>query len=92
MNRDCGALLTDLCELTMLQGYWHHGMNETVVFEFFVRKLPKHCNFLVAAGLEQAIGYLEELVFSPAEIEWLKQTRRFQPEFIRWAEGCAHFR
>jgi len=70
----------------MLQGYWQHGMHETAVFEFFVRKLPKHRNFLVTAGLEQAIGYLEELAFSPAEIEWLAQTRRFQPEFIRWLE------
>lgn len=84
MNPDCGALLTDLYELTMLQGYWQHEMYETAVFEFFVRKLPKHRNFLVAAGLEQAIGYLEGLAFSPAEIEWLEQTRRFQPEFVRW--------
>jgi nicotinate phosphoribosyltransferase len=84
MNPDCGALLTDLYELTMLQGYWQHEMYETAVFEFFVRKLPKHRNFLVAGGLEQAIGYLEGLAFSPTEIEWLEQTRRFQPEFVRW--------
>jgi hypothetical protein len=54
MNPDCGTLLTDLYQLTMLQGYWQHGMRETAVFEFFVRKLPEHRNFLVAAGLEQA--------------------------------------
>ncbi|HET9885142.1 MAG TPA: hypothetical protein VFS81_25615, partial [Candidatus Binatia bacterium] len=34
------ALLTDLYQLTMLQGYFDQGMNETAVFEFFVRKLP----------------------------------------------------
>ena len=87
MNSDCGALLTDLYELTMLQGYWQHEMYETAVFEFFVRELPKQRNFLIAAGLEQAIGYLEALSFSAAEIEWLEQTRRFQPEFVRWLRG-----
>jgi nicotinate phosphoribosyltransferase len=84
MNSDCSALLTDLYELTMLQGYWRHKMHETAVFEFFVRDLPKHRNFLVAAGLEQAIEYLEKLAFSPAEIEWLGQTGRFQPGFVTW--------
>jgi nicotinate phosphoribosyltransferase len=87
MNPDCSALLTDLYELTMLQGYWRHEMYETAVFEFFVRDLPKHRNFLLAAGLEQAIRYLEELKFSPAEIEWLGQTRRFQPEFVKWLKN-----
>jgi nicotinate phosphoribosyltransferase len=87
MNPDCGALLTDLYQLTMLQGYWQHGMRETAVFEFFVRKLPEHRNFLVAAGLEQAIAYLEELAFSTAEIEWLAQIPRFQPGFVHWLEN-----
>jgi nicotinate phosphoribosyltransferase len=87
MNPDCGALLTDLYQLTMLQGYWQHGMRETAVFEFFVRKLPEHRNFLVAAGLEQAIAYLEELAFSTAEIEWLAQMPRFQPGFVHWLEN-----
>jgi nicotinate phosphoribosyltransferase len=86
MNPDCGALLTDLYQLTMLQGYWQHGMHETAVFEFFVRKLPPHRNFLIAAGLEQAIVYLEDLAFSSAELEWLRQTQRFQPEFLCWLE------
>ena len=87
MNSDCSALLTDLYELTMLQGYWRDEMYETAVFEFFVRDLPKRRNFLLAAGLEQAIRYLEELKFSPAEIEWLGQTRRFQPEFVTWLKN-----
>jgi nicotinate phosphoribosyltransferase len=84
MNADYGVLLTDLYELTMLQGYWRHKMDDTAVFEFFVRDLPKHRNFLVAAGLEQAIEYLENLAFSPTEIEWLGQTGRFQGEFVTW--------
>ena len=49
-----GILLTDLYELTMLQAYFRERMNATAVFECFVRKLPPHRNFLVAAGLAQA--------------------------------------
>src|SRR5271157_4459423 len=90
MNPDSGALLTDLYELTMLQGYWQHDMHETAVFEFFVRKLPACRNFLVSAGLEQAISYLEDLAFLPGEIEWLEQTGRFQPKFVRWLRNF-HF-
>jgi len=84
MNAKCGTLLTDLYELTMLQGYWQDEMHETAVFEFFVRNLPKHRNFLLAAGLEQAIQYLETFAFSSGDIEWLGQTNRFQPEFVKW--------
>ena len=46
------ALLTDLYQLTMLQGYVDRGMTETAVFEFFVRRLPEERNYLIAAGLE----------------------------------------
>ena len=53
MNPSTSALLTDLYELTMAQAYLEQGMDEPAVFEFFVRKLPPHRNFLVAAGLEQ---------------------------------------
>ena len=46
------VLLTDLYQLTMLQAYFDKGMNDTAVFEFFVRKLPDNRHFLLAAGLE----------------------------------------
>ena len=65
---DEGALLTDLYQLTMLQAYFDQGMADTAVFEFFVRKLPAGRNFLVAAGLEQALDYLEGLRFAPEEL------------------------
>lgn len=70
----------------MLQAYWQHGMHETAVFEFFVRKLPAQRSFLLAAGLEQALAYLEEFAFPPDDIEWLAQTQVFQPGFLRWLE------
>ena len=76
------ALLTDLYQLTMLQGYYGQSMEEMAVFEFFVRKLPKNRGYLVAAGLEQVLTYLEQIRFSPEEIEWLAGTRLFKPAVL----------
>ncbi len=77
MNERPSALLTDLYQINMIQGYLDHGETKTAVFEFFVRNLPPRRGFLVAAGLEQALDYLETLRFSAAEIDWLKSTGRF---------------
>jgi len=76
------ALLTDLYQLTMLSGYHAHGMAETAAFEFFVRRLPPERGFLLAAGLVQALEYLEDLRFEPDELRWLQQTRGFGGDFI----------
>ena len=84
---DARALLTDLYQLTMLKAYWEHGMHETAVFEFFVRRLPPHRNFLLAAGLAQALDYLEGLRFEPAELEWLGSQPGFPPGFVDWLAG-----
>lgn len=75
-------LLTDLYQLTMLQAYRDQGMNETAVFEFFVRKLPERRNFLMAAGLEQAVAFLENLRFTGDELAWLKASGRLRPDFV----------
>jgi nicotinate phosphoribosyltransferase len=77
------ALLTDFYQLTMLQGYFDRGMNDTATFEFFVRRLPAQRNFLMAAGLEQVLDYLGGLRFAPEEMDWLAATHRFRPEFLR---------
>ena len=76
------ALLTDLYQLTMLQGYYEQNMEELAVFEFFVRKLPENRGYLVAAGLAQILTYLEQLQFSSNDIEWLASTGRFQPAML----------
>lgn len=76
------ALLTDLYQLTMLQSYWYEGMEETAVFELFVRKFPPSRNFLIAAGLEQTLEYLENLAFTDEECKFLAQTGFFDPRFI----------
>jgi nicotinate phosphoribosyltransferase len=76
------VLLTDLYQLTMLQGYCEQGMEELAVFEFFVRKLPENRGYLVAAGLAQVLTYLEQLRFSADEIAWLAGTGRFKPALL----------
>ncbi|HOW61696.1 MAG TPA: nicotinate phosphoribosyltransferase [Candidatus Contendobacter sp.] len=76
------VLLTDLYQLTMLQTYHAERMNETAVFELFVRRLPPERNFLLAAGLEQALDYLENLCFTAEEQDWLASTGRFSADFV----------
>lgn len=83
------ALLTDLYQLTMMQAYLDEGMDEPAVFELFVRKLPSRRNFLVCAGLEQALDFLETLSFSEAEIAWLERQGGFSPRLL---EHLRHFR
>ena len=71
------ALLTDLYQINMMQAYLDGGETDQAVFEFCVRSLPTRRGFLLAAGLEQALDYLDNLRFSVAELEWLKSTGRF---------------
>jgi len=75
-------LLTDLYELAMLEAYAAHGMAETAVFELFVRKLPPERGFLMAAGLEQAVAFLETMRFTPDELTWLHSVGNFPPRFL----------
>lgn len=86
MNPSTSALLTDLYELTMAQAYLEQGMDGTAVFEFFVRKLPAHRNFLVAAGLEQVLDFLSSWHCTTEELVWLDQTGRFSSRLLHYLE------
>jgi nicotinate phosphoribosyltransferase len=67
------ALSTDLYELTMMAGYFQTGRSDVrATFELFVRRLPRNRAFLVAAGLADAIEYIEALRFLPAHVAWLR--------------------
>jgi nicotinate phosphoribosyltransferase len=70
-------LLTDLYQLNMMQAYLDHDETEPAVFELTVRKLPARRGFLLAAGLEQALDFLENVRFSDEDIGWLARTGRF---------------
>jgi len=76
------ALLTDLYQLNMIEAYLDHGEMKTAVFEFFVRKFPPRRGFLMAAGLEQALDFLEDLRFSPEDIDWLARSGRFSKSLL----------
>jgi nicotinate phosphoribosyltransferase len=71
------GLLTDLYELTMAAGYVETRFEGRASFELFVRSLPPRRNFLVTAGLEQALEFLEQVQFSPAEIAYLREHPAF---------------
>jgi nicotinate phosphoribosyltransferase len=77
-------LLTDLYQLTMVQTYIEQGMVEPAVFEFFVRRLPPRRHFLLAAGLEQVLVFLEQLRLDVDEIDWLASTGRFSPSCLSY--------
>lgn len=70
--REHSGLLTDLYELTMAAGYLQTRFDARATFELFVRNLPRQRNYLVAAGLEQALDFLENVDFTPEEIAYLR--------------------
>ena len=85
--REHSGLLTDLYELTMAAGYLQTGFEARATFELFVRNLPPQRNYLVAAGLEQALDFLEHVNFNDEEIAYLRSHHVFQyigPEFFEY--------
>jgi nicotinate phosphoribosyltransferase len=84
------ALLTDLYELTMAAAYFDGGFRADASFELFIRSLPAERSYLVAAGLEQCLDYLERVRFQTAEIEYLRQLpvfRHISQEFFEYLRG-----
>lgn len=80
--------MTDLYELTMMAGYYASGMaNRQATFELFVRKMPANRAYLIYAGLEQVIGDLLRLAFSPEQIAAIRSLPAFRdvdPSIINW--------
>ena len=66
-----GALLTDLYELNMAASYLRRGMDGLATFSLYVRGLPKHRGFLVAAGLQECLGFLETVSFDDDDLAYL---------------------
>jgi nicotinate phosphoribosyltransferase len=79
------SLLVDLYELTMVSAYWRAEMAEhPATFSLFVRKLPPARGYLVAAGLDDALRWLEQLAFGDQELEALRRLGRFEDDFLDW--------
>ncbi len=81
------ALLTDLYELAMADSYHRHGMNDRATFALFVRSLPPGRAFLVSAGLDTALAYLEDLRFGDEAIDYLRGLRLFTDGFLEYLRG-----
>ena len=80
------ALFTDLYELTMAQAYHAERMGEPAVFELAFRELPQGRNYIVAAGLEDVLRYLEGLRFSAEDIAYLRSRNEFSEDFLSCLE------
>ena len=76
------TLLTDLYELTMMQGYFKNHCNETVVFDMFYRKNPCDNGYAIAAGLDQVIDYIKRLRFSEEDVAYLASLNIFDRDFL----------
>lgn len=84
------TLLTDLYELTMMQGYFKNPTDQTVVFDMFYRDNPCGGGFAICAGLEQVIEYIENLRFTDADIEYLRGLSIFEEDFLEYLRSF-HF-
>ena len=78
------TLLTDLYELTMMQGYFKNEANDTVVFDVFYRNNPNKNGYSIACGLEQVIDYIKNLSFSSSDIEYLSSLNIFDTDFLAY--------
>lgn len=82
-NQLSDALHLDLYELTMSQAMWHQGItNRTATFSLFFRGYPTNRNFYIAAGIDQALRFLQSFRFTDADIQYLKTSNKLSPEFI----------
>ena len=84
------TLLTDLYELTMMQGYFKNPTDQIVVFDAFYRQNPCDGGFAVCAGLEQIIEYICDLHFSPDDVDYLRSLNIFDEDFLEYLRGF-HF-
>ena len=82
------VLSTDLYELTMAAGYYANQVSGLATFELYVRELPQQRSFLVAAGLDQALDYLETLNFKPEEIQYLRSLPELQRVPAEFFDRC----
>ena len=87
MNERNLTLLTDLYELTMMNGYFDMKKDERVVFDVFYRNNPSNGGYAIVAGLEQVIDYIKNLHFEKDDIEYLRELELFDEEFLKYLEN-----
>jgi len=90
MNNRNLTLMTDLYQLTMMQGYYKEEAGEVVVFDMFYRSNPCGSGYAIAAGLEQLIEYIQQLQFTYDDITYLRNLGIFSEDFLEYLRGF-HF-
>lgn len=85
MGKQNLTLMTDLYELTMMQGYFRNkDRNETVIFDAFYRNNPMDSGYSICAGLEQVIDYVNNLHFEDDDIAYLRSLGIFGEDFLKY--------
>ncbi len=87
VNEDNMALLTDLYELTMADSYLRCKRNEEATFDLFIRNLPERRSFLVSAGLEEIIFFLDRMRFTGDSIHYLRSLKMFSEDFLSYLKN-----
>ena len=82
-----GALLTDLYELNMAASYLRRGMRQEATFSLFVRTLPPSRGFLVSAGLEPCLEFLETFEFPEEDLDYLERELEFPRDVVDMFAG-----
>ena len=86
MNSIRDALFADLYELTMAACYFENGMFAPATFSLYIRKYGPHRSYLVSAGLEEVLDFLERFQFMPDELDFLQSTGLFSIDFLNYLE------
>ena len=82
------SMLCDYYELTMGNGYFVQGMQDRITyFDIFFRSVPDNGGFAIAAGLEQAIEYVQQLHFDEDDIAYLRSRNMFDEGFLQYLRG-----
>ena len=84
------TLLTDLYQLTMMQGYFKNKINKRVIFDLFYRTNPSGGGYAITCGLEQVIEYIKNLRFTYEDIEYLRGLSIFDEDFLTYLSSF-HF-
>lgn len=87
MNERHLTLLTDLYELTMMQGYFKTGNNTPAVFDAFYRRNPSGGGYAISAGLKQVLDYVDNLRFTEGDIEYLRSLGMFEEDFLEYLKS-----
>ena len=82
--------MTDLYDLTKMQGYYEKGQNENVIFDVFFRQNPCNNGYSVCAGLDQVIDYIKNLHFTYDDVDYLRGLGIFKEDFLHYLSGF-HF-